>query len=43
MQVKMERVGDLLLTVKENRGRKFYSLEDILQQINKTPCALENE
>ncbi len=43
MQVKIERVGDLMLTVKENHGEKFYSLEDILEQTGITPCALDAE
>ena len=41
MQVTLERVGDLFLTVRENNGEKFYNLEDILQQIKKLPCPLD--
>ena len=43
MQVKIERVGDLMLTVKENHGEKFYSFEDVLEQTGITPCALDAE
>lgn len=40
MQVTLERVGDLFLTVRENNGEKFYNLEDILKQTGKmTQCA----
>lgn len=40
MQVKIERVGNLALTVKENNGEKFYCLDEILKQTDRTPCAL---
>ena len=41
MNVKVERVGDLILTTKDNAGEKFYNLEDILEQAGKFPCALD--
>ena len=41
MEIKTERVGDLILNVRENRGEKFYNLEDIIKQINKLPCPLD--
>ena len=41
MQVKIERVGDLILNVRENHGEKFYCLDDIIEQLGKMPqCAL---
>ena len=41
MEVKIERVGKLALTVKENVGEKFYCLDDILIQTNRAFCALD--
>ena len=41
MEIKTERVGDLILNVRENRGEKFYNLEDIIKQIKKLPCPLD--
>lgn len=32
MQAKFERVGDLILNVRDNNGETFYNLENILEQ-----------
>ena len=37
MQIILERIGNLALTVEEHYGQKFYSLDDILEQTKKKP------
>lgn len=39
MQIIIERVDNFMLTVCENKGEKFYSLDDILEQTKKAPFA----
>lgn len=37
MQIAITRVGKLMLTTREHHGKTYYSLDDILEQINKKP------
>ena len=43
MDINFERVGNLVLNVRKNDGEKFYSLESILEQSGKAPCALDKK
>lgn len=40
MGIRIERVGNLAVTVTEYKGEKFYSLEDILEQTEKKTAFL---